>query len=237
MTRLPIPFITAFSLLAPGCTHNTPAPSASFPPATTLKLTTPRCADGKACACRDPDADSGQSEESIPAGRKRFEVRLPQTPTALWVSVEGQGVFYKPADRIAPVCFYLDLAPGEHPVTLHAEKRDPEVGLQAGLSINEYGPKEGPHWYRSLDFVCGGTDKCTKGLMEAWTAAQRRLPRGVLDPCGSTMIRSVTVSGTREEHLNMEYQDLTLRFSLKVYGFETHRSPGSPDCRAPVQNQ
>jgi hypothetical protein len=180
----------------------------------------------------------GQAEEGIAPGHKRFEFRLPRTPSPIWVAVEGKGVFYKPPESLAPSCFYLDLTPGEHRVNLRGEKRDPEVGLQAGLEIYEHGPKSGPYWYRVFDFVCGGNaNRCTKGAAQSWVEFQRKLPRGVLDPCSSTMIRGVGVDGVREERLLTDFLDLDLAFTLKIYGFEPYRSPGSPECKAPIRNR
>lgn len=222
-------------LLAAGCTPPPPA-KLTFPARTTLTpFASARCSGGR-CECRSLEAALGQAEEGIAPGQKRFEFRLPRTPSALWVSVEGRGVFYKPPEQVLPVCFYLDLPPGEHRVTVHAERKDLEVGLQSGLTLYEYGAKEGPHWYRALEFVCGGLGKCEKPGMQQWVADQRRLPRGVLDPCGSTMIRGVQVTGTREERLLTEYLDVDLTLTMKIYGFETFRQPGSAECRAPVKN-
>jgi hypothetical protein len=137
-----------------------------------------------------------------------------------------------------PTCFYLDLTPGEHRVNLRSEKRDPDVGLQTGLMIYEHGPKSGPYWYRVFDFICGGNaNRCTKGAAQSWVEFQRKLPRGVLDPCSSTMIRAVAVDGTREERLLTDFLDLDLAFAIKIYGFLPYQSPGSPSCKAPVRNR
>jgi len=223
-------------LMASGCA---PAEKTvvSLPQKTTLVSTSTRCSPDGTCRCRDMDAAEGQTEDNLPAGHKRFEFRLPRTTSALWVSVAGLGTYYKPPQNVLPACFYLDLPPGEHRVSIHSERKDMEVGLQTGLSIFEYGPKDGPHWYRSLEFVCGGGNKCTKDEMESWITSQRALPRGVLDPCGSVMVRGAMASGRREERLLPEYVDLDVNFVLKVYAFETYRQPGSPECREPVKNR
>jgi hypothetical protein len=210
--------------------------AATYAPKTTLALTSSRCGGGR-CRCRSLESNEGQTEEQIPPGHKRFELRLPRTTSAIWVEVEGKGVYYKPPEQVLPSCFYVDLTTGEHRLTLHAEKRDPEVGLQAALTIYEHGAKDGPHWYRSLDFLCGGTNKCTKSGMESYVAFQRGLPRGVLDPCGSVMIRGVSVAGSRADKQDPEYLELTLRLRMKIYGFETYRTPNSQECRAPVKNR
>ena len=228
-----LPFLS-FLLGAAGCPAATSeAPSLRFPPETTLHSSSGRC-QGRTCECR-PLEGEGQSEEGVPAGHKRFEVRLPKTTSALWVSIGDKGVFYKGPETLQPACFYVDLPPGEHALTLHSERKDVEVGLQTGLALYEYGPKVGS-WYHSLELACGGLEKCSKAVMEAAVAAQRALPRGVLDACGSTMIRGVTFKGTREERQLPEYVDLDLHLVVKIYAFETFRPPGAPDCRAPVKN-
>jgi hypothetical protein len=218
---------------AAGCpsaaTHD--APLDKFPPQTTLASGSARCKGGT-CECR-PLEGEGQAEEGITAGHKRFELRLPKTTSAIWVSITGKGVFYKPPEVVQPACFYVDLAPGEHTLIVHSERKDVEVGLQTGLKIYEHGTKG---WYRSLDFVCGSNEKCAKPAMDAWVGFQKSQPRGVLDACGSTMIRHVTFRGMREERALPEYTELDVHMLVKVYAFETFRAPGSPDCRAPVKN-
>jgi hypothetical protein len=178
-----------------------------------------------------------QSEENIPAGQKRFEFRLPKTTSKIWVSIEGKGQFYKPPEQQLETCFYIDLPQGEHRVTVHGEIGKAEIGLQTGLKIFEYGQKTELHWYRSLDYVCGGLGQCTKEVIESWIDFQRKLPRGVLDPCGSTMIRGVSYQGERKERQLPEFESLTMNLTLKIYSFETYKSPGSKDCIAPIKNR
>jgi len=219
-------------LLLAGCPASGPTtPTPSYPPTTTLALSTPRC-DGQACRCRPLDSNDGQTEEQIPAGLKRFELRLPRTTSALWVEVVGKGVFHKPADVMDETCFYVDLPPGSTRFVMHSVRTDREVGLQTGLKVLEYGPKEGPHWYRVFELACGGLNRCTKKGMAGWVAFQRRLPRGLLNPCGSVKIKGVGVSGTREQKVDVEYADMTARFTFEVYGFETYKAPDSPECQA-----
>jgi len=235
--RLLLILLTAGVLPAMSCAAQVAAPQASYPPQVTMALKGTRCSSATSCTCRPLDSDDDQAEEDIPPGHKRFEFRLPRTTSAIWVEVEGKGVFYKPPQRVPPQCFYVDLTPGGHRVTVHSEVGDQEVGLQTGLAINEYGAKVGHSWYRSFDFVCGGLNKCTKAGIQAWRGFQAKLPRGVLDPCGSTMIQGVSFGGTRAQHLDTEYTDLTLKLTVKVYEFEPYRSPGSPECKAPVKNR
>ena len=122
---------------------------------------------------------------------------------------------------------------------MHGVKRDPEIGLQTGLVINEHATlQRQTSWYRSFRFACGaGASRCTRAEIANWRQGHSALPRGVLDPCGSVMIRQVSFGGGRARRDDREYQDLTLRFTMKVYGFAPHRLPGSPECRAPLENR
>ena len=209
---------------------------AAFAAASTIILSeSSRCTSNK-CSCRSLDSNAGQVEKEIPAGKKRFEFRLPRTTSALWVEVEGRGVFYKEPKLVAPQCFYVDLGPGTYPITVHGKNRDEQVGLQLGVTVYEYGPKEGPHWYKSLHLVCGGLGRCDKDGLRRWSAAMRRLPRGVLDPCGSVMVKGTQFAGTRAPDKD-EYAQATVKMTMKVYAFETYRPPMSSACKAPIKNR
>jgi hypothetical protein len=219
-----------------GCPSPAVAPAAVLASKTDLALAGPRC-QGGACTCRS-DSEPDAEEQGVPPGHKRFEFRLPRTTSTLWVSVAGKGTFFKPADSVAPACFYVDLPSGQHGVTVKGELTDKEVGLQMGLDILEHSSKEGPKWYRSLNFVCGSrAGRCTHENLDAWIAGQRALQRGVLDPCGSTMVRGVSASGDLARRDDPDYRELTLRLTLKIYTFEPFRPSGSPECRAPVKNE
>ncbi|MCC6749304.1 MAG: hypothetical protein IT371_16695 [Deltaproteobacteria bacterium] len=234
--RLPPVLVLLSTVGTLGCPASAPL-RPTYPAQSTVKVApSARCASPP-CTCRSLEGGEDQQEEGIPAGQKRFELRLPKTTSAVWVEVGGRGVFYKAPSDLAERCVYVDLPVGEHQVTVHSEKRDPEVGLQTGLTLHEYGAKQGPSWYRALHFVCGGLNKCTRSDLETWSAFQRKLPRGVLDPCGSTMVRGVQVSGRRAEKGDDEYEELTVRFSVKLYAFEPYQSPGSSECKAPIKNR
>lgn len=224
--RLLVPLLSLGLLACPAST----TPSPSYPKQTTLAFHTPRCS-ASSCTCRPLDSNDGQTEEEIPPGHKRFELRLPRTTSALWLEVVGKGVYYKPAEQMAESCLYVDL-PVEKTTrfVIHSERSDPEIGLQTGLKIFEYGPKEGPHWYRVFEMTCGGMNRCTKAGMSAWVAFQRRLPRGIFNPCGSVKISDVGVTGTRERKVDVDYSDMTARFALEVYKFETRKDPSSAEC-------
>ena len=231
------PSIIILFVLTTGCAKDMAA-RAEYPPRTTLPaVTSPRCPGG-ACTCRPLDSDDGQGEKGIPAGFKRFEFRLPRSVSSIWVEIEGKGVYYKGLETVLPSCFYVDLKPGLHFLTVQSSNAKTNTYLQTGLTIWEYGPKERDNWYRTFHFVCGtGASACTREEMAIWSRFQAKLPRGVLDPCGSVMARGVRYSGRREHKQAQEYLDLTVRFRLKVYDFEPYRMPMSRDCMAPVKNK
>ncbi|MBW2734021.1 MAG: hypothetical protein JRH20_16660 [Deltaproteobacteria bacterium] len=220
-----------------GCPGADTLPRPNFLPKSTMTLaTSPRCS-GKTCQCRPPGAEV---EANIPAGKKRFELRLPRSTSEIWIEVAGEGVYYKPAEKVDPQCVYLDLKPGQHQITLFAKGGDAEVGLQSGLTIHEYAQPKGqaPNWYRSFHFACGkGASPCTDLEVQNWTRYQRGLLRGVLDPCGSVRALATRTAGTRTRKNDEVYHDLTLVFSLKVYRFAPYRPSGSPKCKGPSKNR
>ena len=211
-----------------GCGTSSP-PGPSYPARSTIELARTAACEGGRCSC-----SRGEQEPPEP-GNKRFEFRLPRSTSAIWVEVQGKGVYYKAPEQLGPSCFYVDLPPGQHRLAIHAKGGDPEVGLQAGLTVHEYGAKAG-YWYRVLHFVCGGLNRCTSDDLRTWAGFQRGLPRGVLDPCGSTMVRGVSFGGTKPERKRSEYEDVTVRAVLKAYQFEPEHPPRSPTCKAPVKN-
>jgi hypothetical protein len=199
---------------------------------TTLALAAARCTGGS-CRCRKPSEPV--LEEGIPAGHKRFELRLSRSTSDIWLEIQKKGVFFKPAIPVSGACFYVDLpAPGQYTLRLAAKDRDAQTGLQLGMEINEYGK---PYWYQSLKLVCGGLQYCGPQELKTWHDYQRKLPRGVLDPCGSSMVRGFSHSGVRRQRGDATYQELSLNFSLKVYEFAPHQKPHSPACKAPLKNR
>lgn len=234
--RLLIRLTALFAAATPlvGCPEATPS-APTYPPTTTLAAAaSARCAAKGSCSCRSLEVNETAEaavEQAVPAGHKRFELRLPRSTSAIWVAVNDRGHYYKPPEKVPPQCFYIDLPLGEHIITIRSDKKDPEVGLQTGLTIREYGFKEKPHWYRSFDFVCGGMNRCTKKGLRAWLDFQRKLPKGVLNRCGSVKIKGVGATGTLEQKQDLEYQDLTVTFKLLIYKFEPFQDPDHPRCR------
>lgn len=181
--------------------------------------------------------DDNAAESGIAAGLKRFEFRLPRTTSAVWVAIEGKGVFFKSYDELLPRCFALDLPSGETRVAVYAETRnvtrDEQVGLQVGLDVWEYAaPREhGPSRYHTFKYRCGlGASPCTRQELDEWLAHQRALDRGLLAPCGSVQIKQVISQGQRVEKGSQRFKDLAVSFIMKVYAFEPHRRPGDPRC-------
>lgn len=227
------PAIAALLLAVMGCaTGSVDQGTVSPPRQTRLALAAARCSAG-VCRCREPSESI--KETDIAAGHKRFEFRLSRSTSDLWLEILNKGVFYKPAIPVSGACFYVDLpSPGDYTLRLTAKDRDAETGLQVGLEIHEYSQ---PHWYQSLKLVCGGLQSCGPEELRTWHAFQRKLPRGVLDPCGSAMIRSFSHSGSRRQRGDASYQDLSLTFALKVYAFTPYRRPHSPACQSPSKNR
>lgn len=232
---LSVVFGGVLGLLGSCATQSLPA-SPTFPPQTTLTLAAGRCEAGR-CACRALDEMPGK-ERGIPAGSKRFELRIPRSTAALWVKVGDRGVYYKPPKTVLPQCLYVDLESGRHDIVVYGERRDPEVGLQLGLTIYEYGePEKGSSWYRSFHMTCGlGASPCSHDEMLTWRDFQHKLPRGVLDSCGSVMVKGASFSGTRAQKGDDQYVKAVARFSLKVYKFKPYYPSGSPKCKAPSKN-
>lgn len=224
-------------LLASGCPSPDTLPTPNYAPKSTIAFAASARCSGKTCRCRPL---TPELEKGIPAGKKRFELRLPRSTSEIWVEVAGHGVYYKAAEKVDPQCVYLDLPPGQHRITVHAQGGDPEVGLQSGLTIHEYAKPEGlgPSWYRSFHFACGkDASPCTDLELQSWARFRRKLPRGVLDPCGSVRALGARSAGRRTRKNDEVYRDLTLAFTLKVYRFKPYRRSGSPKCKGPSKNR
>lgn len=220
-----------------GCAASRTLQKPTFAPQTTLKMASAAyCTEPSRCVCRSLESSSDVREEGIAKGHKRFEFRLPRSTSAIWISVEQLGVFFKAPTEVEPTCFYLDLPEGEHRVTVLGEDRDAEVGLHVGLLIYEYGEKNGV-WYRAMNLACGGVNRCASSEIAEWKRFQTTLPRGVLDPCGSVMIKGVSYTGSYAERGDDYFNDLTVAFTMKVYDFAPQHAPLSSECKAPIPNR
>ena len=212
----------AIIALTLGCGSAPPQITIDPPPAkmTTGTLTSALCNDGQ-CKCRTGPEDGGVG---YPAdGRKRFEIRL-GSAYDLWVSLPPNTVLYKSPER-ADACFYLDLAPGRHPVELRASNKN---GVSLGLEVRELGAKT-KTWYETFKFVCGNPGVCSFSELDGKKAEYASIKRGLHDACGSTKIKGVLWDHGRSP--DQEYpSELAVQLTLDVYKFAPWKPHGDPSC-------
>ncbi len=186
------------------------------PASTEAALAGPLCS-GSLCTCREEAKGKFAAGEPDP-GMKRYEVRVGPTGDDLRVTV-GPHRIYKSAERPTE-CFYVDLAKGEHRVTIRAHG-EPSFG--AALTVSEMGSGPNPEWYRSFSFECG-TNVCSVDDLKSWRSETAKLGEKH-DPCGSTVVTSVDYRhGSVPDGLYP--LDLFVSAKLKVYKFK----PTKPSC-------
>ncbi len=187
-------------------------------------LSGPLCTD-QACQCRDASAPA-DGGAGVPDGdaRKRFEFRVGPSEHELWVKVDDMTLF-KSGER-ATDCFYVDLMPGEHAVTLRAKQTG---GFSAELTVSEYGVAT-QSWYRTFHFDCGaGGGVCDHDDMDAYKASLSKYARSLQDPCGSTKAKGISWdTGTAPDFVHPE--DLQLELTLHVYDFAPKYPHGDSAC-------
>jgi hypothetical protein len=212
--------LTATSILA-GCMSGPPP----FPTSTSAALTGSMCgAPGRPCRC----AQDGEALGDVPAGRKRFEVRLAQvSESEAGVSIEGIGDVVRPGGEQGDRCFYVDLEAGRtYGVTVQARADRRERGLALGYTIREYNPA-GPGFYTIVGQQCGdATAACPFDDPSDWISDYQR-SRGRWDPCSSTKVRGYQAAGGFYDRHPMDAQ---IRFSLEVYRFTPRSAPGAEGC-------
>jgi len=192
------------------------------PPQTAATLSGPLCQD-KVCTCRgNDDAAPGVPE----AGHKRYEFHLGPSDNDVWATVDDM-VLYKSREH-AEDCFYVDLLPGNHKVTVRARG---DNGFGARLTISEQGAA-GPWWYSTFEFVCGAPGLCDKETLEAWKK-QITSYKEKHDPCGSTKVRGVEWQHGRMPD-NIHPSDLLLELTLQIYKFVPDKPPGDENCSGSV---
>lgn len=213
------------AVAAAGCAGaQRPAPIPRPPaPATRATLVGPLC-DAGHCKCRQdvPGGDAGKP----PKGRKRYEIRLGPTGNELWATVDDM-VLYKSKER-ATACFYVDLTPGAHAVTLRAHEPH---GFGARIAISELGAK-GPWWYHTFLFDCGAPGTCDRNELAEFRTQVVRVEhseRHLFDPCGSTKVRRIHWQIRRMPD-DLHPSDLLLRLVLDVYKFAPQHPSGNPAC-------
>lgn len=194
------------------------------PPATRAVLAGPLCGgESGACTCRDPGAAADGGAGLAEGGRKRFELRIGPTDNDLWATVDGQ-VLYKSKER-ATDCFYLDLAEGEHQVTLRASRSN---GAQVALQISEYGV-HAKSWYKTFAFSCGVPGTCSHDELDEIKASYRGVKGGIHDACGSVRVKGVGWdTGVAPDQIHPS--DIAVGFTLDVYKFRPGKPSGDPSC-------
>jgi hypothetical protein len=191
-------------------------------PRTEAVLAGPLCSTDR-CDCRDQTAPA-DGGAGVPDGEetKRYEVHVGPAENGVWVTVDGM-VLYK-SDERAEDCFYVDLKPGKHQVTVQASRGG---GIAAKVAISEYAPGT-ESWYDTFNFDCGMP--CSYDDLDAWKASLARYTRGIHDPCGSTKIADIAWDAGRAAD-QLHPQDLYLELVLDVYKFAPDYPHDAPECR------
>ncbi|HLL22864.1 MAG TPA: hypothetical protein VK427_12070 [Kofleriaceae bacterium] len=184
---------------------------------TTGTLVGPLC-QGDQCTCGKTFDEIGAAEN----GRKRFEIRL-ASAQELWVTLPGHQL-YKSPER-AETCFYVDLAPGQHPVALRASNKD---GVSAQLEIFELGAAAKTR-YQTFKFACGHPGVCGFEDLDGAKASYKEVERGLHDACGSTKIKALDWDHGRAPD-GQHPSELLVRLTLDVYKFMPEKPSGDASC-------
>jgi len=197
------------------------------PRQTTGTLSGPLCRD-TGCTCASTEADAGVPDD----GKKRFELRL-QSAQELWLKLPGDTLLYKDAER-ATSCFYVDFAPGQHPIELRASNAD---GVSAEVVVRELGAKT-RSFYNTFRFECGHPGVCSFEELDALKSHYAQFQRNLHDPCGSTKIKGIVWDHGRAPD-GLHPSELVVRATLDVYKFAPWRRSGDASCaeggRAPSE--
>lgn len=191
--------------------------------ATEATLAGHRCS-GQVCTCRA----QGEAEETTPPaeGTKRFEVRLTVTGGKGWLTFAGSK-FAKLADT-PEECWYLDLAPGEHPLSLVVKASDDKAGAGVSLRVREY-RVEGAAWYDAFDWQCGDPESCSLEALDELKAALSKDKRLLRDPCSSVRPRAVAWENGRVPDA-MHPEDVRLTATLAVGKWTPKEPPETAGC-------
>lgn len=222
VTRSIVPLACLFATL-PACGVSATAPP--MPTTTSAPLVGSMCGTpGRPCRC----ADEGEGLGDVPAGKKRFEVRLAQAADSeTAVTIEGVGTLLRPSGEQGDRCFYLDLAAGQsHAVTIHGRGARRERGMSIGYTIREYDPRA-HGFYTLVRQQCGdATSVCPHDDAGDW-GTEYANGRGGWDPCSSTRVEGYrAVGGFYDRHAT----DVDIALTLKVYAFVPRRQPGEQGC-------
>ncbi len=188
------------------------------PKQTTGTLAGPLCKDD-ACTCAKTEAEAGVGE----GGRKRFEIKL-KSAQALWLKLPGDMSLYKNNEKVE-ACFYVDLAPGEHPLSLRASDK---VGVSAEVVVREIGAKTGS-FYNTFAFECGNPGACSFEELDGVKASYAGYARGLHDKCGSTRIKNIAWDHGKAPD-GAHPSELVVRATLDIYKFEPWKKSGDETC-------
>jgi len=208
-------------LLGTACSGSATQVKIGPPPdrATTGTLAGPMC-QGDQCTCGKTFDEVGAPE----GNKKRFEIRL-ASAQELWVTLPGHQL-YKNPER-AEACFYIDLAPGQHPISLRASNKD---GVSAQLEIFELGAKAKTK-YTTFKFACGHPGVCAFDDLDAAKVTYKEFHRGLHDACGSTKIKGINWDHGKAPD-GQHPSELLVRLTLDVYTFMPEKVSGDATCGA-----
>lgn len=201
------------------------ATAGDLPSTTSAPLVGSLCGTpGVPCRC----ADEGEGLGDVPAGKKRFEVRLGQvSDSETGVTMPGVGTMRRASGQQGDQCFYVDLPAGrsQH-VTVHARGARRERGMAVAYIVREYDPRAHA-FYTLVRQQCGdATSVCPHDDAGDWSAEYSN-GRGHWDPCSSTRVEHYqAMGGFYDRHPT----DVDISFDLKVYSFVPRRQPGEPGC-------
>jgi hypothetical protein len=214
--------VAALAVAAAACGGAEPSAMRPLPARNTrATLVGPLCdGDDVKCACREPGQDIGAPDP----GFKRYEIRLGPTGNELWATLDDM-VFYKSGER-AEECFYVDLRPGRHPMSVQAAG---ERGFAVRLVVAEQGAQG---WYDTFVFDCKTPGHCSMADLDEWHAWVQAREGNVFDPCGSTKVRDIRWQTGRVP--DQQHPDaLEVGLVLDVYKFTPSLAPGDPACADP----
>lgn len=187
-------------------------------PRTTGTLAGPLC-EYDHCTCADAQHDPG-----VPEGtRKRFEIKL-SSSQQLWATLPGDTVLYKSPEK-AEACFYVDLAPGQHPIRLRASDKN---GVSAQLDVREIGTKT-KSVYQTFSFECGNPGVCSFEELDALKASYAQVKRGLHDACGSTRVKGINWDHGKAPD-GSHPSELVVEATLDIYKFVPWKQHGDPTC-------
>jgi hypothetical protein len=184
-------------------------------------LSGPAC-QGDQCKCATTFEEAGIPEGD--ATKKRFEIKL-ASAQELWVTLPQHNL-YKSPER-AEACFYVDLSPGEHAVSLRASNKD---GVSASMEISEIGAKAKTK-YATFKFSCGHPGVCAFDDLDAAKVSYKEFSRGLHDVCGSTKIKNLNWDHGKAPD-GAHPSELLVRLTLDVYKFMPEKPSGDSTCGA-----